>query len=155
MEKIRHDRKFWLALTIFSLMGQIAWVVENMYLNVFIYKMFNASAEDISTMVAASAVMATITTVLMGAFSDKIGKRKLFICGGYILWGISILGFCLLQKDIIGALFPTAASVSAEARRLSILFFSQRISTIALSFSEALPASSSPDRFPPLGDVRV
>jgi MFS family permease len=41
-------------------------------------------------MVAASAVAATLTTVFIGALSDKIGKRKVFICGGYILWGISI-----------------------------------------------------------------
>lgn len=87
--------RFWCALTIFSLMGQVAWVVENMYFNVFIYKMFNASAADISNMVAASAVTATLTTVFMGALSDKIGKRKLFICSGYILWGISIFSFRL------------------------------------------------------------
>ena len=34
MEKIRHDKRFWLALTIFSLTGQVAWTVENMYFNV-------------------------------------------------------------------------------------------------------------------------
>ena len=57
--------RFWLALTMFSLIGQIAWVVENMYLNVFIYKMFNASASDISLMVGASAVAATVPMFLM------------------------------------------------------------------------------------------
>ena len=91
--KTKLSSKFWTVLALFSLIGQIAWVVENMYLNVFIYKMFNASAEDISLMVAASAVAATLTTVFIGALSDKIGKRKVFICGGYILWGISILSF--------------------------------------------------------------
>ena len=97
-------KKFYLALVIFSLVGQVAWVVENMYLNVFIYKMFNASADQISAMVGASAAAATITTLLVGAFSDKVGKRKLFICGGYILWGISILGFALIREEWIGAL---------------------------------------------------
>ena len=85
MLKTKKSPKFYLALIIFSLVGQVAWVVENMYLNVFIYKMFNASAEAISHMVKASAVAATVTTLLIGALSDKIGKRKLFICGGYIL----------------------------------------------------------------------
>ena len=70
------NSKFYLALIIFSLIGQVAWVVENMYLNVFIYKMFNATAGDISLMVALSAVTATLTTVFMGALSDKIGKRN-------------------------------------------------------------------------------
>lgn len=51
--KTKLTKKFWVALTLFSLIGQIAWVVENMYLNVFMYKMFHASAGDISTMVAA------------------------------------------------------------------------------------------------------
>ena len=80
--KKRKKATFFLALTIFSLTGQIAWVVENMYFNVFIYKMFGASAAEISLMVSASAIAATVTTLLIGALSDKIGKRKIFICGG-------------------------------------------------------------------------
>ena len=104
--KTKLSPRFWMALTLFSLIGQIAWVVENMYLNVFIYKMFHASAADISAMVAASAVAATLTTVFIGALSDKIGRRKLFMCGGYILWGISILGFILMKEDIIRGIFP-------------------------------------------------
>lgn len=112
MEKNK-KRKFYLTLVIFSLIGQIAWVVENMYFNVFIYKMFGASPTDISNMVMASAVSATVTTLIVGAFSDKVGKRKIFICLGYILWGVSILSFALVRKDIVGAIFPTAVSVSA------------------------------------------
>ena len=111
--KTKLSPKFLFALTLFSLVGQIAWVVENMYLNVFMYKMFHASAENISAMVAASAIAATLTTVLIGALSDKLGKRKIFICLGYILWGISILGFILLREDLIKAAFPLAASTSA------------------------------------------
>ena len=56
--KTKFSGYFKLTLILFSLIGQIAWVVENMYLNVFIYKMFNATAADISAMVAASAVTA-------------------------------------------------------------------------------------------------
>ena len=59
---MKNKKKFYLALVIFSLVGQVAWVVENMYLNVFIYKMFHASAQQISLMVAASAITATVTT---------------------------------------------------------------------------------------------
>jgi len=119
--KNKLSKKFWTVLTLFSLIGQIAWVVENMYLNVFIYKMFNASAADISTMVSASAVSATLTTVFIGALSDKLGKRKIFMCGGYILWGISILGFALLKEDLISALFPAAVSASAICVTLVIV----------------------------------
>ena len=103
-------RTFWASMLIFGLIGQVAWVVENMYFNVFIYKMFKASAGDISLMVGASSVAATLTTVLMGALSDKLGKRKLLICGGYLLWGISILSFALIRVDV---LTPLAGSVTA------------------------------------------
>lgn len=119
--KTKLSPRFWTALTVFSLMGQIAWVVENMYFNVFIYKMFHASAADISAMVAASAVCATLTTVFIGALSDKIGKRKFFICLGYIFWGFSIFAFVLVREDIIGRFFPMAASAASVGVSLSII----------------------------------
>ena len=85
-------------MLIFGLMGQVAWVVENMYFNVFIYKMFHASAADISAMVMASAVVAALTTLIMGAVSDKVGKRKAFMSAGYIIWGISIITFAYIRS---------------------------------------------------------
>lgn len=119
--KDKKKTNFLLTLVIFSLVGQVAWVVENMYFNVFIYNMFGASADDISLMVALSAVTATVTTLLIGALSDKVGKRKMFICGGYILWGVSILGFAFVRKGVIGAVFPTAVSVSAICITVAII----------------------------------
>ena len=113
--------KFWIALTMFSLVGQVAWVVENMYFNVFIYKMFHASAEQISMMVSASAISATVTTILIGALSDKIGKRKIFICSGYILWGISIWSFSLIRLDVIHKLFPMTVSAASIGVSLVII----------------------------------
>ncbi len=121
MERTKKSPKFWLSLIIFSLVGQVAWVMENMYFNVFIYKMFNASAEAISAMVAASAVAATVTTLLIGALSDKIGKRKLFICLGYLCWGVSIWSFALIRTDIINVLFPAAASAASVGVTLVII----------------------------------
>ena len=121
MKAANKSRRFWLALVIFSLTGQVAWVVENMYFNVFIYKMFHASAEAISAMVSASAAAAALTTVLVGALSDKVGKRKLFICLGYILWGLTIGSFALIRLDVINALFPAAASAAAVGISLTIL----------------------------------
>lgn len=121
MKKTKLGSRFYVALVLFSLMGQIAWVVENMYLNVFMYKMFNASAADISAMVAASAVAATLTSVFIGALSDRIGKRKVFICGGYILWGVSIFAFALLDVEIIGRLFPTLGGAAVGVTLTIIL----------------------------------
>ena len=121
MEKTKKNGKFWLALVIFCLTGQVAWTVENMYFNVFIYKMFHASASAISAMVAASAVAATVTTLLIGAMSDKLGKRKIFICGGYIAWGLSIWSFSLLRLDVISGLFPNVASAASVGVALTII----------------------------------
>jgi MFS family permease len=121
MEKSRKKNTFYLTLVIFSLIGQVAWVVENMYFNVFIYKMFNASAQAISAMVSASAVAATVTTLLIGALSDKLGKRKIFICGGYLVWGITIWSFALIRMDLINAMFPAVTSAAAVGVSLTIV----------------------------------
>ena len=121
MKTQKKNGTFYLALVIFCLTGQVAWTVENMYFNVFIYKMFHASAEAISTMVAASAIAATVTTLLIGALSDKLGKRKIFICGGYILWGVSIWSFALIRMDVIHALFPAAVSAASVGVSLVII----------------------------------
>ena len=118
---MRKNGKFWATLLIFSLTGQIAWVVENMYFNVFIYKMFHASASEIALMVTASAIAATVTTILMGALSDKIGKRKLLMCVGYIAWGISILSFALIRADYISAVFGSAVSAASIGVSLVII----------------------------------
>ena len=120
MEK-KKNGKFWLALVIFSLTGQVAWTIENMYFNVFIYKMFHASASDISLMVAASAVAATVTTLLIGALSDKLGKRKIFISGGYILWGITIWTFALIRTDWISNVFSPLIPAVASAAELGVM----------------------------------
>ncbi len=119
--KSKLSPRFWCVLAIFSLMGQVAWVVENMYFNVFIYKMFHASAADISNMVSASAIAATLTTVFMGALSDRLGKRKLFISAGYILWGISIFSFVFLRTELISAVFPMVTSAAAVGISLTII----------------------------------
>lgn len=90
--------RFWVSMLVFGMMGQVAWVVENMYFNVFIYKMFNATAGDISLMVMASAVMAALITIVMGAVSDRMGRRKAFMTWGYIIWGISIVSFAYIKS---------------------------------------------------------
>ncbi len=115
---MKKDKGFYFALVIFCLAGQVAWTVENMYLNVFIYEMFHATAAQISAMVAASSVAATVTTLLIGALSDKVGRRKIFICGGYILWGVSIWAFSLLRLEVLSAF--AAATISAASLGVSL-----------------------------------
>lgn len=83
----------WIALVLLAFSGQIAWVVENSWFNTFVNDMISPNPKIISTMVAASAIMATVTTLVMGTLSDRIGKRRILILGGYLLWGLSTLLF--------------------------------------------------------------
>ncbi|MBE6940097.1 MAG: MFS transporter [Ruminococcaceae bacterium] len=106
-------RKFWTALVLLGLIGQVAWVVENMYLNVFIYKMFSASAADISLMVSLSAVSAAATTVLMGALCDRVGKLRTVIGLGYLTWGVTILAFGLVKMDLLTPLVGSRVEAAA------------------------------------------
>ena len=89
----------WLSFLLAGFVGQIAWAIENNYLNLFVYHTSptNAVSLFIPLMTALSAVTATITTLFMGALSDRLGKRKLFISLGYIIWGISIILFAFLD----------------------------------------------------------
>src|SRR5690554_6342833 len=58
-------------------------------------------------MVAASAIAATVSTMVVGAVSDRAGRRRAFVAGGYLLWGASMMAFGLMSVD----LFRPAASV--------------------------------------------
>ena len=91
-------KRTWAALILVGLVGQFAWTIENMYFNVFLYNAIAPDPTAIAWMVALSAIAATLTTLLMGALSDRVGKRKAFICLGYILWGVSVMAFALLAR---------------------------------------------------------
>lgn len=91
--------KLWLSIIIFGLIGQIAWVVENMYFAKFMQNSIESEAYATTLMVAFSAVAATAATIIGGALCDKIGKRKAIICWGYVLWGFSTMAFAFIPLD--------------------------------------------------------
>ena len=86
----------WLSFIIAGFVGQLAWAIENNYFNLYVFDCTKQFV-FIPIMTAASAAAATLTTLLMGALSDRLGKRKAFISFGYILWGISIILFAFLD----------------------------------------------------------
>lgn len=102
--KTKLTKKTWLSIVIFSLAGQIAWTMENMFYNLYIVDQFKANSSSIALMVSLSAITATLTTLFVGALSDKIGKRKAIIIIGYILWGITILSFIFVNNKYISSL---------------------------------------------------
>ena len=108
--KTKLGGRIWTSLIIFGLVGQIAWIVENMYFAKFAQDIFvsNGNVAYIATtlMVILSAIAATATTIFAGAWSDRVSKRKPFIAFGYIAWGLTIALFALIP------LTPTAKNVA-------------------------------------------
>lgn len=113
--------RMWCTLILIGLVGQFAWTIENMYFNVFLYNTISTDPGYISAMVGWSAAAATLTTLLMGALSDRVGKRKLFICGGYILWGLSTAAFGFITVENAAKLFPAAQAAAAAATMVVVL----------------------------------
>ena len=114
-------RKTWFLIVLLSLMGQVAWAVENNFFNLFIQDVFGASLSDVALMVSASAITATATTLLAGVWSDRVGRRKVFVVAGTLLWGLSICAFAVLQ-NISQALARDAAAAAALGITLTIAF---------------------------------
>lgn len=83
---------FWIVIAL-AVLGQIAWGLENSWFNTFTYDEITTNTQPIAIMNGASAIVATVTTFLMGTLSDKAGKRKPFILWGYVIWGIATAGF--------------------------------------------------------------
>ena len=93
--------KIWICIVIFGLAGQLAWMVENMYFSAFIQANITKEAWATSAAVASSAVVAALATIFGGALSDRLGNRKLFVCIGYIIWGIITALFAVFGNDPI------------------------------------------------------
>ena len=103
----RITTRTWIVMTALALTGQIAWAVENSWFNTFVYDVLTPDPRPVAWMTAASAITATLTTLLMGTLSDRThsrwGRRRPYILIGYILWGISTI------------LFPTVAYIKVSS----------------------------------------
>jgi MFS family permease len=100
--------KHWLALFVMSFAGELAWGVQTQIFNLFLFNEISPRPITVSLMVATGAVVATVTAIFMGAFSDQKGRRKPFILAGYILWGITVILFPSTQLIAIVWLAVTA-----------------------------------------------
>ncbi len=99
----RISPRTWIIMAALALTGQIAWAVENSWFNTFVFDTITPDPRPVAWMVAASAITATLTTLLVGTLSDRTrsrwGRRRPYILFGYILWGLSTV------------LFPTVAYI--------------------------------------------
>lgn len=143
MKKKKMNGRLWFNIILFGLMGQIAWNVENMYFNTFLYNSVYSNGvsqaavdgtmpvmKAVSIMVGLSAATAVITTFLMGTLSDKMRKRKVFISAGYIVWGVITASFGLITRDNIAALF----NLSDEVKILSATVWTVIIMDSVMTF---------------------
>ena len=112
--KNKLSKRLWLSFILIGLAGQLAWSIENMYLNVFLYNTIIQNTSYIASMVSLSAITATLTTFLIGILSDKVGKRKAFISFGYILWGLSTAAFGFVNNLVKTATTAAALVVALD-----------------------------------------
>ncbi len=107
MKKTDFGRRNWLVLLLFGLIGQIAWAVENMYFNLFVFETIKPHLETVTLMVQLSGIAATVTTLIAGTLSDKTGNRRGYISYGYIIWGITVALFGFMKTSNIQAFLKT------------------------------------------------
>ncbi len=142
MAKEKIGIKNWFIITLFCFMGGIAWNTENMYFNTFITNEIYADVSQaairgsmeattaVARMVALSAIAAVLTTFIMGALSDKLKNRKLFISIGYIAWGLVTAMFGFITKDNVANLL----NLSDEAKILGCTVWFVILMDIVMTF---------------------
>lgn len=114
--------RVWLTLILVGLVGQFAWTIENMYFNVYLYNTISTDPGYISAMVGWSAAAATLTTLLMGALSDRVGKRQAVYLRRLSAVGLSTAAFGLVTWSKNAAkLFPAASAAAAAAVMIVVL----------------------------------
>ena len=115
MTNLKFEKRNWLILILFGLIGQIAWSVENMYFNLFVFETIAPNLDAVTLMVQLSGVVATLTTLVAGVISDKIGNRRRFMSFGYLIWGITVSLFGFISTNNTQSLFGVA-----ETRAITI-----------------------------------
>ncbi len=142
MIKEKLSKKNWFIIILFCFMGGIAWNTENMYFNTFITNEIYADVSQaairgsmeattaVARMVALSAIAAVLTTFIMGALSDKLKNRKMFISVGYILWGIVTGMFGFITKDNVANLL----NLTDEAKILGCTVWFVILMDIVMTF---------------------
>jgi MFS family permease len=111
----------WTVMTALALTGQIAWAVENSWFNTFVFDTITPDPRPVAWMVAASAITATLTTLLMGTLSDRTrsrwGKRRPYILVGYVLWGLMTI------------LFPMVAYIKVASMAIIMVVIADSVMT--------------------------
>ena len=120
--KTNFGKNNWIVLILFGLVGQIAWSVENMYFNLFVYDtVYNKNLDAITLMVQLSGIVATVTTLVAGALSDKLGNRRRFISLGYAIWGVTVALFGYISPELIAQIFNVDVERAVSIALVSVI----------------------------------
>ena len=112
--------RLWIGMLMCSFIGGLAWNVENMYFNTFLWNEVYEGpivvtsltyTDAVNIMVTFSAIVAVVTTFIMGTLSEKMKNRKAFISFGYIAWGIVTALFGFITKDNVASIFGLSDGV--------------------------------------------
>ena len=113
--------KFWILVWGLGIIGQLCWNMENQWFNTFVYAKIAKDPTIISWMVAVSAIATTVSTFVFGTLSDRVGKRRPFIVGGYILWGVFTILFGMTEFITGGKVSETGVAVMAAATSVVLM----------------------------------
>ena len=89
--------RFWAIIWGMGLAGQLCWNVENQWFTTFVYAKISGDVNIVTWMVIVSALVTTISTFVFGTMSDRLGKRKIFVSLGYIIWGCATILFGMTE----------------------------------------------------------
>lgn len=93
------------SMILFGIVGYIAWGIENIFLNLYVYRTITTKLTYVSGMVAASAIVATLATIIAGWYSDRIGKRRQIMVYGYMIWGVTVILFSVFSVKNMQSIF--------------------------------------------------
>ncbi|MHA1368854.1 MAG: MFS transporter [Promethearchaeota archaeon] len=101
------EKRVIFSVFLLHLSGSTAFGVENSFFNVFMYNIIAPNTVYVAIIVTASAITATVTSIIMGTLSDKIGARKKFFIISFPLWGLTTSLFAIsgVLSPILFAVF--------------------------------------------------
>ena len=97
MNTKQKNKAFWPIVWGMGLAGQLCWNMENQWFNTFVYAKISGDVNIVTWMVIVSALVTTVSTFVFGTWSDRLGKRRIFVSLGYIIWGFTTIAFGLTE----------------------------------------------------------
>ena len=149
----------WITIILFMFMSAIIGSTESMYMGLFlsntVFKDGSMGAkitltDTINLIVSLGSIISVITTFIMGAFSEKIKNRKIFISTGLITWGVVSFVFSGVELLNVARFFriyamsEIIAATAGIAIFLSLIMAFLRSTTCDTAFSSWVTDISTP-----------